>query len=88
MSQPKTMVEPVYFWLPRFLLGVETRLTLWGLAKGCLCGPHEMYGRGPYPDRVWKPCGVLIGFSPAGCTSIRITATLGYDYRFFATVST
>jgi hypothetical protein len=31
---------------------------------------------------------VLIGFSPAGCTSIRITATLGYEYRLFAAVVT
>jgi hypothetical protein len=28
----------------------------------------------------------LIGFSPAGCTSIRIAATLRYEYRLFVVV--
>jgi hypothetical protein len=31
---------------------------------------------------------VLIGFSPAGCTSIRIVVTLGYEYRLFVAVIT
>jgi hypothetical protein len=35
-----------------------------------------MYDRIPYTDRAWKVCGMLIGFSPAGCTLIRITATI------------
>jgi hypothetical protein len=26
---------------------------------------------------------VLIGFSPAGCTSIQNVVTLGYEYRLF-----
>jgi hypothetical protein len=30
----------------------------------------------------------LVGFSPVWCTSIRITATLGYEYRLFAAVIT
>jgi hypothetical protein len=30
----------------------------------------EMYGQGPYVDRAWKACDMLIGVSPAGCTSI------------------
>jgi hypothetical protein len=60
-------------------------LTSWGLANGCLRGPHEMYGRGPYEDRA---CGVLIKFSPAWCTSIRIIATLRYEYRLFVAVIT
>jgi hypothetical protein len=29
-----------------------------------------------------------IGFSPAGCTSIRITATIGYEYLLFVAVIT
>jgi hypothetical protein len=29
---------------------------------------------------------VFVEFSPIGCTSIRITATLGYEYRLFATI--
>jgi hypothetical protein len=48
--------------------------------KGCyMWTAWDTYGRGPYADRAWKACGVLIEFSPAGCTSIRITATLGYE---------
>jgi hypothetical protein len=30
----------------------------------------------------------LIGFSPAGCTSMQIAATLGYEYRLFVAVIT
>jgi hypothetical protein len=40
--------------------------------------PQEAYAR-----RTWTGVGnvrvVLVEFSPAGCTSIRITATLGYE---------
>jgi hypothetical protein len=49
------------------------------LAKGCLRRPREMYGSGPYANRTWKACDVLIGFFPAGCTSIRIAVTLRYE---------
>jgi hypothetical protein len=39
---------------------------------------HEVYTR-----RTWTGMGsvhvVLVGFSPVGCTSIRIAATLGYE---------
>jgi hypothetical protein len=49
--------------------------------KGC-------HVRGPpqeaYTGRTWTGVGnvrvVLVGFSPAGCTSIRIAVTLGYEY--------
>jgi hypothetical protein len=44
------------------------------------------YGDRPqeaYPRRTWTDVGsirvVLVGFSPAGCTSIRIAATLRYE---------
>jgi hypothetical protein len=44
------------------------------------------YGDRPqeaYTGRTWTGVGsvrvVLVGFSPVGCTSIRITATLGYE---------
>jgi hypothetical protein len=39
-------------------------------------------------DRVWDMCDVLVGFSPIVCTSIRITATLGYEYLLFVAVIT
>jgi hypothetical protein len=45
-----------------------------------------MYGRGPYTDQAWKVCGVLIRFSPVGCTSIRIVVTLEYEYHLFVAV--
>jgi hypothetical protein len=36
-----------------------------------------------YAGRTWTGVGsvrvVLVGFSPVGCTSIRIAATLGYE---------
>jgi hypothetical protein len=55
--------------------------------KGCYTWiMQDMYGRGSYVDQAWKPCGVLIRFSPVGCSSIQIAATLGYEYRFFVTV--
>jgi hypothetical protein len=31
---------------------------------------------------------VLVGFSLAGCTSIQIAMTLGYEYHLFATAMT
>jgi hypothetical protein len=45
-----------------------------------------MYGDRPqdaYAERTWTGVGsvrvVLVGFSPTGCTSIQIAATLGYE---------
>jgi hypothetical protein len=63
-------------------------LSLWGLAKGCLHRPREIYGLGQYANRAWKACGVLIEFSPVGCTLIQIAVTLGYEYCLFVAVST
>jgi hypothetical protein len=59
-----------------------------GLANGCLHGPWEMYGLGPYVNQAWKVCDVLIGFSSVGCTSIRIITTLRYGYCLFVVVNT
>jgi hypothetical protein len=39
----------------------------------------DMYGPGPYADWAWEACGVLVGFSPTGCTSIRIVMTFRYE---------
>jgi hypothetical protein len=39
-----------------------------------------MYGLGPYANQAWRAYGVLVGFSPVGCTSIRIVVTLRYEY--------
>jgi hypothetical protein len=48
--------------------------------KGCYAlTVWDTYDVGPYADWAWKACGVLVGFSPAGYTSIRIAMTLGYE---------
>jgi hypothetical protein len=48
--------------------------------KGCYMWiAWDTYGHRPYTDWAWKTCGVLVGFFPVGCTSIRITVTLGYE---------
>jgi hypothetical protein len=50
------------------------------LVKGCyVLTTRDTYGLGPYVDWVWDTCGMLVEFSPAGCISIRIVATLGYE---------
>jgi hypothetical protein len=48
----------------------------------------DTYGLRTYANWAWDACGVLVGFSPAGCTSIWITATLGYEYLLFMAVIT
>jgi hypothetical protein len=55
---------------PNTLFNPSRRITPNSLVKGCLRGSCEIYGRGPYADRAWKVCDVLIGFSPAGCILI------------------
>jgi hypothetical protein len=64
-----------------FFLGAvgSVQICRW-LTKGCyVLVVWNTYGLGPYADWTWDACGVLVGFSPAGCTSIRIIATLGYE---------
>jgi hypothetical protein len=49
-------------------------------AKGCyMWTTWDTYGPRPYVDCAWKACDMLVGFSSAGCTSIWIIATLGYE---------
>jgi hypothetical protein len=44
---------------------------------------YEDHPQEAYVGRTWSGVGsvrvVLVGFSPAGCTSIRIIVTLGYE---------
>jgi hypothetical protein len=64
-------------WQPFFSGAVDLFKSVDGYTKGCYTWTTwDMYGREPYADWVWKVCGMLVGFSPAGCTSIRISATL------------
>jgi hypothetical protein len=39
----------------------------------------DTYGPGPYEVWAWKACGMLVRFSLAGCTLIRIATALGYE---------
>jgi hypothetical protein len=65
---------------PFFLGAVDLFKSVDDCIKGCYMWiAWDTYGHRPYADWVWKACGVLVGFSPVGCTSIRIAATLGYE---------
>jgi hypothetical protein len=48
----------------------------------------DIYGRWSYTDWAWKACVVLVKIFPAGCTLIRIIATLRYVYRLFVALIT
>jgi hypothetical protein len=63
-----------------FFLGVVGSVQICRcLTKGCyMWTTWDTYGPGSYADWVWKACGVLVGFSAAECTPIRIVVTLGY----------
>jgi hypothetical protein len=79
-------VRSVYLRSPRLLPDVGACFVLVGTKEGCIRGPREMYGPGPYVNRAWKAGVVLIGFSPAECISIRIATTLGYEYHLLVAV--
>jgi hypothetical protein len=50
------------------------------LVKGCYTWTMwDTYVRGPYVDRAWKACDVLVRFFHTGCTSIQIVVTLRYE---------
>jgi hypothetical protein len=65
---------------PFFLGAVALSIAVDDGTKVCyMWTTWDTYGLGPYVDWAWKSCGVLVGFSPAGYTSIWIAATLGYE---------
>jgi hypothetical protein len=65
---------------PFFLGAVGSVQIYWCLMNGCyMWTMWDTYGLGPYVDRVWKVCDVLVGLSPAGCTLIRTATTLRYE---------
>jgi hypothetical protein len=80
MRPPKTTAGPVCLWLPRLLLGVGACFDFIGASER-LSRTGTAHGKA-YAGPAWTGVGsvrdVLVGFSPAGCTSIRIAATLGY----------
>jgi hypothetical protein len=48
---------------PFFLGAVALLNSIDDYAKGCYTQTMwDMYGRGPYADRAWKTCGILVGF--------------------------
>jgi hypothetical protein len=56
---------------PFFSGAVESIQIYRRLTKGCyMWTMGDTYGLGPYADGAWVVCSVLIGFSPARCTSI------------------
>jgi hypothetical protein len=73
--------DMLWIVLGAFFSGVVTLLnSVDDYMKGCyMWTTWDTYGLGPYMGWAWKSCGVLVGFSPAGCTSIRITVTLRYE---------
>jgi hypothetical protein len=76
-------------WEPFFSGVVALSFAIDDLRKGCyVLTTWDTYGLGLYVDRAWDACGVLVRFSPAGCTSIQITVTLEYEYRLFVALIT
>jgi hypothetical protein len=74
---------------PFFSGAVALSIVVDDFVKGCYAlTVWDTYGLGPYADWAWDVCGVLVGFFPAGCTSIWIAATLAYEYRLFVVVFT
>jgi hypothetical protein len=73
---------------PRLLSGVGACFVLVGTSERL---PTRIMGdvwSGTICESSMESVCVLIGFSPVGCTSIRIAVTLGYEYRLFVTVIT
>jgi hypothetical protein len=63
-----------------FLGSSDSLQHCWWLVKSCyMWTTWDMYDPRPYADWAWKVCGMLVRFSPAWCTSIRLTATLRYE---------
>jgi hypothetical protein len=76
-------------WEPFFSGTVALSIVVDNFMKGYYTWTMwDTYGQWPYVDWTWKVCGVLVRFSPAGCTLIRIPVTLRYDYRLFVAVIT
>jgi hypothetical protein len=75
--------QPLYCGLclePFFSIAMVLSTVVDDFVKGCYALTMlDTYGQVPYVDRASKACGVLVKFSPAGCTWIRIAATLRYE---------
>jgi hypothetical protein len=81
MRPPKTTAGPVRLWLPRLLSSVWACFDFVGASErlsrtGTTCRKRTSDVRW---TGVGSVCGMLVGVSPAGCTSIRIATTLGYE---------
>jgi hypothetical protein len=66
----------------------------WIQTHGLVSRRAENCAGSPFSQEQWDlsksvgACGVLVWFSPVGCTSIQITMTLGYEYRLFVAIIT
>jgi hypothetical protein len=81
-------VGPVYLRSPILLSGVGACFVLVGTSERLPTRTTGDVRFGTIRQSSVETCGVLIGFFPIGCTSIQITATLGYEYRLFVAVIT
>jgi hypothetical protein len=80
MRPSKTTAGPVCLWLSRLLLGVGVCFDFMGTSERlsymdhvrCMLRDHTQIKRGGC-------MACLVEFPPAGCTSIRIAVTLGYE---------
>jgi hypothetical protein len=79
---------PVCLRSPRLLSGVGAYFVLVGTSERLPTRTTRDVWSGTIRESSMESIGVLIGFSPAGCRSIRIGVTLGYEYRLFVAVST
>jgi hypothetical protein len=72
----------------RLLPGVGACFILMGTSEGLSTWTTRDIWSRTIRNQALKACGMLIGFSPARCISIRIIVTLGYEYHFFVAVIT
>jgi hypothetical protein len=66
MRPPKTTARAVCLWLPRLLPGVGAYFDPTGTGERLPTWTVGMYGPGPYVNRAWKACALLIGFPLQG----------------------
>jgi hypothetical protein len=71
MRPPKTTAVPVYLWLPRLLSGAGACFDFVAASERL---SHTGTVRRKHTPGAWtgvgSVCGMLVRFSPAGCTSI------------------
>jgi hypothetical protein len=65
------------------------RVVVDDFAKGCYAlTTLDMYGLGPYADRAWDVCGMLVGFSLQGIHRFESPRLSDMSNRLFMTINT